>query len=402
MHSLHLLPKFPSVAIRGSLSQSISLCTPHTLRRFKSSSERGVKQGTDYSRIRNVSYAFDPVKSQTSQFSDGRFGFLTCNNVANLPELQHVNCLVPSALKVPWITRFPGSLQSKYWAEAEAAARDLIRIIFTKHPQNISERYIEAMIDAAVSFTVNVAPMGNLSRTTSLAQAYILVFLHDDAVESRNFDAAIPREFDESDGHTYAGFEKVSRDILREDPAQGKRFLEGIVSWGTLPQTIQPDQTFATLADYVLHRVEDVGADPVFRSVEFASDIDVTEEDEQVVERVKSLCAKHYALANDLYSYPKEAFAQQEHGEPLLNGVKVVQDLMNVPPSSAMSILRWIILDLEREMSEEYERLSKAESTTHVQLIYARALIIAVAGNMFYSATSYRYARFIEGSEVVQ
>jgi hypothetical protein len=135
--------------------------------------------------------------------------------------------------------------------------------------------------------------------------------------------------------------------------------------------------------------------------VEFALDISVTDHDEQALQRLSSLCAKHCALANDLYSYPKEVIAEKVNGEPLLNAVKVVQDLMNVSSSSAKSIIRGIILDTERQIGEEYESLVNAKSTTTSQLVYARGLIIAVAGNMFFSATSYRYAKAVDGSRLV-
>jgi hypothetical protein len=106
-------------------------------------------------------------------------------------------------------------------------------------------------------------------------------------------------------------------------------------------------------------------------------------------------------LTNDLYSYAKEVIAEKENGEPLLNAVKVVEDLLNVSSSSAKSILRGVILDTERQMGEEYESLLNTKSTTATQLVYARGLIIAVAGNMFFSATSSRYARAVDGSRLV-
>jgi hypothetical protein len=63
--------------------------------------------------------------------------------------------------------------------EAEEAARDLLRTIFVTPSRNVSDKYIEAIIDAAVSFAVNVAPTGNLSRTRALARAYALIIMHD-------------------------------------------------------------------------------------------------------------------------------------------------------------------------------------------------------------------------------
>ncbi|RHZ56402.1 uncharacterized protein CDV56_100600 [Aspergillus thermomutatus] len=370
--------------------------------RYFSASKPGHKQETDRNCIRKIFYAFDPVENQSASSARAYFSFLDPQAVTNSPELRHANCIVPSSLKIPWVTSFPASLQSKYWAEAEEAARDLLRTIFVTPSRNISEKYIEAVIDAAVSLTVNVAPTGSLSRTRALARAYVLIFIHDDAVESGNqFDATIPNTYNNNERHTHTGFDMVAQEVMSEDAVQGRRFLDGMISWGSLPQTIQPSTAFPTLMDYMKHRIEDVGAYPVFRSVEFASNISITDQDEQALERLSSLCAKHFALANDLYSHPKEVIAEKEHGEPLLNAVRVLQDLIGVSSSLAKSILRSIILDTERQMSEEYESLLNAKSTTATQLVYARGLIIAVAGNMFYSATSYRYAKAVDGSRLV-
>jgi hypothetical protein len=150
-----------------------SLCASHNSRYF-SVSDLGNR-----SCIRKILYAFDPVENQFAASTRSYFSFLNPQAVANSPELRHANCIVPSSLKIPWVTSFPASLQSKYWAEAEEAVRDLLRAIFVAPSRNVSEKYIEAVIDAAVSFTVNVAPTGSLSRTRALARAYTLVFTHD-------------------------------------------------------------------------------------------------------------------------------------------------------------------------------------------------------------------------------
>jgi hypothetical protein len=53
----------------------------------------------------------------------------------------------------------------------------------------------------------------------------------------------------------------VAQEVMSEDTAQGRRFLDGMISWGSLPQTIQPSKAFPTLMNYVKHRIEDVGAE---------------------------------------------------------------------------------------------------------------------------------------------
>ena len=155
-----------------------SLCASHNACYF-SVSKAGDKQETDRNCMRKILYAFDPVENQSAASTRSYFSFLDPQAVANSPELRHANCIVPSSLKVPWLTSFPASLQSKYWMEAEEAARDLLRTIFVTPSRNVSDKYIEAVIEAAVSWTVNVVPTASLSRTRALARAYALIFMHD-------------------------------------------------------------------------------------------------------------------------------------------------------------------------------------------------------------------------------
>lgn len=113
---------------------------------------------------------------------------------------------------------------------------------------------------------------------------------------------------------------------------------------------------------------------------------------------LRSLCARHILLTNDLYSYEKEAAAEKK-GVKLFNAVRVVQDLMGVSALSAKGILRSIIWDVERRMNEEYEHLV-AEKSSESQLVRARALVACVAGNMYFSATCARYARVVDGARL--
>lgn len=72
---------------------------------------------------------------------------------------------------------------------------------------------------------------------------------------------------------------------------------------------------------------------------------------------------------------------------------------MNVSSSPAKQILRNVIWEVEHRIHKEYEHLhQKAASAS--QMVYARGLIAAIAGNMYYSATSARYARVVQGSRL--
>ncbi|KAL5362408.1 isoprenoid synthase domain-containing protein [Aspergillus floccosus] len=135
----------------------------------------------------------------------------------------------------------------------------------------------------------------------------------------------------------------------------------------------------------------------IFRTAEFACGPQIPQKEVDVLDGLRSLCARHVLLTNDLYSFEKEAAAEM-NGVKLFNAVRVVQDLMGVLAPSAKAILRNIIWDVERRMHEEYERLVAKSSAS--QLVRARALVACVAGNMYFSATCARYARVVDGARL--
>ena len=106
-------------------------------------------------------------------------------------------------------------------------------------------------------------------------------------------------------------------------------------------------------------------------------------------------------LTNDLYSYAKEVIAEAGGGEKMFNAVRVVKQSMGVDDGVAKRMVRMVIVNLEGRMDGEYTRLERGHGIiSEAGLRYARAMIIAAAGNMFFSATCGRYARVVEGSEL--
>ncbi|KAB8225730.1 isoprenoid synthase domain-containing protein [Aspergillus novoparasiticus] len=367
--------------------------------RYTSQNTRELNQGpSPQNRTRNIHYAFDPVDNATAKQLSSPFSFLNPDNIP-LSIFQHANCLVPYSLGVPWPTSFPTTLQSKYWVEVEETTRAYTQGLLALRPGKCQAKYIEATIDGAVSLLVNVVPMGNLTRMKALAKLYVFFFLSDDLVDSGNRVTVVPShaERKEEQGPEYTIYNMLAKEILSEDFVQGKKLLESVLSWISTTQCTPP-KAFPTLEDYMAYRAGDVGADSIFRSMEFACDITLSDTDVEAVEHFRSLCEKHFLLTNDLYSYAKEAIAEQEHGVSVLNAVRVVQRLMNTSEDSAKAIVRQVIWDVERQMNEEYERL--LQDAPKSQLIYAQGLIVCVAGNMFFSATCARYARVVEGSRL--
>ncbi|KAE8423491.1 terpenoid synthase [Aspergillus pseudocaelatus] len=364
-----------------------------------SQSTRELNQGcSPQNRTRNIQYAFDPVNTATAKRPSNPFVFLRPENI-ELPVFQHANCLVPSSLGVPWPTSFPSSLQSKYYAEVEETTRAYTQALQAQRAEGYQEEYIEATIDEAVSLLVNVAPMGNLTRMKVLTKLYVFFFMSDDLVDSGNRVTIIPShvEGNEEQESEHTVYNMLAKEILSENFVQGKRLLESVISWISTTQRTPPE-TFPTLEDYMAYRAGDVGADAVFRSMEFACDITLSDTDVEAVAHLRSLCEKHFLLTNDLYSYAKEAIAEKEHSVSVLNVIRVVQGLMNTSEDSAKVMVRQVIGDVERQMNEEYERL--LQDAPKSQLTYAQGLIVSVSGNMFFSATCARYARVVEGSRL--
>ncbi|PYH34809.1 uncharacterized protein BO87DRAFT_415571 [Aspergillus neoniger CBS 115656] len=343
---------------------------------------------------RPISYAFDPATPATQSSSTSpAFSFLHPSNLAQDAEYQHAIPLNPQNLKVPWPTSLPCALQSKYWREAEAAAKDLLQTLFPPNNNPKGEKYLTAVTEAVVSYAINLLPLCDLARIKLLSRTFVLAFLHDDAVDAGNTSddvVLIPTEKNSKPSHK--AFNIISEEILAADPVNGAILIEDILSWGSTSRNHQQGPTcFSSLDEYITHGLDDFGATLILRCVEFsiADSRSSSPMDLQSISYLKSLCAKHLLLTNDLYSYAKEIAS----GDTGLNAVRVVQDLMGCSDSSAKMMVRLMLRDLERQMDEEYTRLTTTGSTNidETQLKHARAMIIAVAGNMFFSATCDRY-----------
>ncbi|GLB21871.1 terpene cyclase [Aspergillus tubingensis] len=278
------------------------------------------------------------------------------------------------------------------------------RTLFQSNNNPKGEKYLTAVTEAVVSYAINLLPLCDLERIKLLSRTFVLAFLHDDAVDAGNISddvVLIPTEKNSKPSHK--AFNIISEEILAADPVNGAILIDDILSWGSTSRNHQQGPTcFSSLDEYITHGLEDFGATLILRCVEFsiADSRSSSPMDLQSISYLKSLCAKHLLLTNDLYSYAKEVAS----GDTGLNAVRVVQDLMGCSDSSAKMMVRLMLRDVERQMDEEYTRLDTTSSTNSVndaQLKHARAMIIAVAGNMYFSATCDRYARAVEGSRLV-
>ncbi|PYI11941.1 terpenoid synthase [Aspergillus sclerotiicarbonarius CBS 121057] len=320
---------------------------------------------------RPISHAFDPATPPPPPTATPPFTFLHPNNLTT-PEYQHTITIIPPNLKVPWPTSLPCALQSRYWREADHAATDYLHTIFSSQPNTqTKEKYIATVSEAAVSYAINLIPLGNPARTKLLTRTFVLAFLHDDAVDKGNTDKnshlMVPNTSSQS--HTtgneisnHTAFNILRREILAENPTQGEILLRDILSWGCVYQHQKKPITFDSLEEYFLPALEDFGAGLILRTVEFSLNLpSFSSEERGELKVLKDLCARHMLLTNDLYSYAKEVVAEERGGERVFSAVRVVEQVMGVSDTSAKAILRVVIRDLEGRMDEEYVRLQGME-----------------------------------------
>lgn len=135
----------------------------------------------------------------------------------------------------------------------------------------------------------------------------------------------------------------------------------------------------------------------VFRCVEFACDLHLSDHERKSLKLFNAACAEHFVFTNDLYSYAKEV-AEAGAGKVPSNAVSVLQGSSAVSPAEAKKMVRESIWDAEQEIYNQYTALLNAHGDGDVRTRYARGAVIALAGNMFYSATCARYARYVEDS----
>lgn len=108
----------------------------------------------------------------------------------------------------------------------------------------------------------------------------------------------------------------------------------------------------------------------------------------------------HISLINDLYYYPKELLETKDGGA-LTNGVHVLESLLAVCQDTAKMILRRILWSIESQLDQMYKDFEQSGKFSEGQLRLFRGMVESLAGNTFYSSTTYRYASAVPGSAIV-
>ncbi|GKZ36019.1 hypothetical protein AbraIFM66950_006892 [Aspergillus brasiliensis] len=362
-----------------------------------------------------ISHSYDPIRtSKNSAFDSDLFDFLEATNGDD-----YLNSfpLFPSAMGIPWPSKFPGCRQCKHWETAERMTKELLQAIYQNHrqtpqddgklPVNLHKSSTDKrslkereLIATAVKSTAYMFPDASPIRAGMIAQSMLLIFLHDDVVEespvhagSTITDAILAPWIgtkEESAQHPLHNFLKA---VIDKEPILGKGLLDGAFAWIKHTKGYQsiPPTVFDSLRNYLDYRSVDIGRELLLAQAAFACNVHLSEPEMKVFDRLISLYSDHISLTNDLYSFDKEYGDHCRTGAVLINAVDVVRKVHRVSEFIAKQLVRESILEVETGFSEEYRKLHLSGKLSGNQQRFVEALTLCLVGHIFYSATSGRY-----------
>ncbi|OTB07499.1 hypothetical protein M426DRAFT_19842 [Hypoxylon sp. CI-4A] len=367
--------------------------------------------------IRPTTCAFDPVglsfSSDTAKQES--FEFLREATTKAVTGLENCHVFDPRSVEVPWPTSLPAAAQSKYWRDCEEAVEDLMNAIVGAKPGEQGSLPAEMatvglkaakrkeLFDTSVTAPMNMFPAANGPRARIMGKANLLIFMHDDVIESETveiptiIDSALADTLEDVKGADILWknsiFKEYAEETIKVDPVVGPVFLKGILNWVQHTRDRLPgDMTFNSLNEYIDYRIGDFAVDFCDAAIMLTCEIFLTPADMEPLRKLHRLYMTHFSLTNDLYSYNKELWAFEQNGSALVNAVRVLELLLDTSPRGAKVILRSFLWDLELQIDEELTKLSQG-NLTPAQWRFARGMVEVLAGNTYYSATCLRYAK---------
>ncbi|KAK6948206.1 hypothetical protein Daesc_009970 [Daldinia eschscholtzii] len=365
--------------------------------------------------MRPITCSFDPVGIPfTSDTKYESFEFLKDGIHNDVPGLENCDVFDPRSVGVPWPTLLPAVAQCKYWREGEEVAEALMNRIVSAAPKEqgslpaeftdsrLKEAKQRELLDTSVAAAINMFPAANATRARLMVKATLLTFMHDDVIESTEQSTIIDDALADIVGQEEEGieiswknsiFKEFTMECIEEDPVVGPLLVKGMLSWVQHTRDNLPgSMAFKSLDDYINYRIRDLGVDFCNAAIMLTCEIFVSPSEMEPLATLHRLYMTHFSLANDLYSYDKELYAMKKHGAALINGVRVLEILLNATPRAAKVLLRAYLWDLEFQINEELARLSDY-GLSHSQWRFARGMVEVLAGNLFYSSTCLRYAK---------
>ncbi|RFU33603.1 hypothetical protein B7463_g2740, partial [Scytalidium lignicola] len=245
-------------------------------------------------------------------------------------------------------------------------------------------------------------------RAGMIAQSMLIIFLHDDVVESDSSQAGhtiadeIMNHWSENnDGELQIPeealqgniFHHFTESVLEEDPICGRELLKGAYRWVAFTRGYKTihHSNFESLRSYLDYRNVDIGDNLLQGQITFACGVRLSEEEKAALKKLIHLFADHISLMNDLYSFHKE-YEKSKSGWLLLNAISVIQQVNQVSVVTAKRIAQEIIFDLEIQFHEEFERHMDQKSLNVRQEKWAKGIAKCLVGHIYYSVTNPRYS----------
>ncbi|OJJ42226.1 hypothetical protein ASPZODRAFT_77442 [Penicilliopsis zonata CBS 506.65] len=373
--------------------------------------------------LKPFNFFFDPAPHDVN-CSNNLFSYLKNASQEIVPGLENSVCFNPREIGLPWSTAFPIAVHSKYWQDARIAAEDLLRRI--RFGQNADQEELNErdhlLLDSAVSAPIHMFPGASSSQAKVLAKGNVFIFVHDGNGQQRTWSGKNvlyniiiitsdhltfePLPEDSSAYHRQWKnqlFQEWVNECVEENINGGLQFVHGALHWAkhTLENPLRSGGEFTVWSDYVEYRNKDFLSIAVSGMLQLSTGVEVSDSEKLPLSEMYTLYMTHFSLTNDLYSYEKEVIEAEEYGTPVTNGVAVLEQILNVSGETAKSILRSILIGLEKKLDAIYNAHTKSGKLNLRQLRYARAMLEGLAGNIFYSATAGRYARVVPGSRIL-
>ncbi|KAJ6005085.1 terpenoid synthase [Penicillium herquei] len=339
------------------------------------------------------------------------FPFIDPEQLVEPPE--NTVLIDPSKVGLPWYSTMKAGLQCIHWREAEAAGWELVDEVIERDgadhviPEELKtdkRRKMLEMVETAVSIAIHHYPISDAPRMRVLTKGILLLFLHDDVIETVNYtDGGTVLEGWESDKFTADEMDRPShndiflkycREAIAVDPILGLELMQDTVRWARFSRdNSTKDYPHVAWKDFFSFREIDIADGFMITAVRFAANTLHDKAERIPFHHFERLYIRHCVFVNDLHSHEVEAYLAQSKGAPLHNSVHTVEELFSVPSSSAKAILRSMLWDTERQLREEYQRLISLPGTTDSHKEYLKRVVECISGNMVYSMTTYRYGQ---------
>ncbi|KAL8958737.1 MAG: hypothetical protein Q9193_004261 [Seirophora villosa] len=157
------------------------------------------------------------------------------------------------------------------------------------------------------------------------------------------------------------------------------------------------DMKFPTMREYLPYRMKEAGI-PLFLAIaSYASDIKITEAEEESVRHIMTPISLSMALVNDYFSWDKEYYDYMQKGDQgrLYSSIKLLMDEHHVSATEAKEMVCEMIVQYEREYTREKERwLATGERPLELRRYVDNAALMA-AGSLYWHSSAPRYHDFL-------